>query len=157
MWKIIARILARQAIAQRLIERAKMTPDEHLPGYMDRYWLFNPYDRETRKAKYPRIPFSIRVHHILREDYGDDPHDHPWNARTIILDGAYIERRGKLVFLRQEGDTATLRFGEYHKITMVSCRGVWTLFIMGKYRGVWGFLRDGVKIDFKTYLAKYKR
>lgn len=150
--KLIAKLLARPAVADWIIKRAMRTPDEHLPGYMHRYWLFNRYDRETREPKYPRIPFSIRVHHILREDHGRDEHDHPWNARTVILRGGYIEQRGRRSFVRFPGDTATLKYGEFHSVTWCALGGTWTLFIMGRYRGRWGFLVDGKKVDFKEYL-----
>lgn len=108
-------------------------------------------------------------------------HNHPWNARTIILRGFYTEKRlvkgdvreEALIDLRQSGlheevvqaarvtetitrqagDTAALRFGEYHRISEVSEDGVYTLFISGKWRGVWGFLVDGVKVPWKKYLV----
>jgi hypothetical protein len=150
--KLLARLIARNA--PRIIERAKRTPDEHLPGYMERYWLFNPYNRETRAPKYPRVPFSIRVHHILREDYDRSEHDHPWNARTVILRGWYREERGGVPICRTLGDTATLRHNEFHRITEVPEGGVWTLFIMGRYRGRWGFAVNGQKVDFKAYLGE---
>lgn len=159
------RLLATPFIADRLIARAMKTPDEHLPGYMLRFWLFNPYNRQTRKPRYSWIPFSIRVHHILRADYGRDHHDHPWNARTVILRGWYMERRlysngrtaeGKyhessVNNVRLAGDTATINFGEYHTIDLVSPGGVWTLFIMGRYRGNWGFMVDGEKVLHEEY------
>jgi hypothetical protein len=80
-------------------------------------------------------------------------HDHPWNAQTIILDGWYTERRQFSNHTRIEGDTAPLRFGEYHQITDVSRTGATTLFITGKYRGTWGFLVDGIKIRYREYLG----
>jgi hypothetical protein len=58
-------------------------------------------------------------------------------------------------FLRKEGDTAQLRYGEYHNITEVSEGGVWTMFIMGPYQGTWGFLVDGVKIPWREYEKLY--
>lgn len=158
----IAKLIAKPAVANWIIKRAMRTPDEHLDGYMNRYWLFNQYNRETHAPRFPWIPFSIRVHHILREDLDRHHHDHPWNARTVILRGAYWEcrqvgnpNRGgpEVHYYRGPGDTATLKFGEYHNIGSVSWGGVWTLFIMGRYRGRWGFLVDGKKIDFKTYLG----
>lgn len=152
--KALAKLLARPAVANWIIQRAACTPDEHLPGYMRRYWLFNRYDRKTRRPRWSFIPFSIRVHHILRADEARDHHDHPWNARTFILKGAYDERRGDgCARFRPSGDTAAIKFGEFHSIIWVSPGGVWTLFVMGKYRGVWGFDVDGKKVDFKTYLG----
>ncbi|MGN6703577.1 MAG: hypothetical protein ACTHKB_11515 [Burkholderiaceae bacterium] len=140
--------------AGRIINRALRTPDDHLDGYMLRFWLFNPYNRETRRPRYPWIPLSIRVHKILRADNARHPHDHPWNARTIILDGWYLEQRDNESFLRMTGDTAKIGFGEYHHIAAVSPGGVWTLFIMGRYRGTWGFRVDGRKINYREYLGE---
>lgn len=181
IWNSIARFVARPTIANWLIQRSLKTPYTHLPrtddpSYMARYWVFNPYDRVTNKPKYWFCPWSIRVHHIKRDDYERDMHDHPWNARTIILKGHYFEKRLEpataLDLLRDEkilwddkgepcvealhwrrpGDTAKLAFQQYHTVVDVSEGGVWTLFISGPWRGVWGFLVDAVKIPWKTYL-----
>lgn len=153
---ILSRFLARPAVADRLIARAVRTPDEHLPGYMMRYWLFNPYDRETRRRRWAWIPFSIRIHHILRADHARDHHDHPWDARTVILKGGYVERRlgadgFDVTHCRAPGDTAAINFGEFHTIDQVTPGGAWTFFIMGRYRGVWGFLVGEKKVRWQDY------
>jgi hypothetical protein len=150
-WKIIAWVVSRPAIADRIIRYADRHPYKHLPGYMNRGWILNPYDQKTHRAKYNWIPFSVRIHHILRADKGRHLHDHPWNARTIILRGAYREvRLNGSQFTRVCGDTARLNFGEYHKIQWVS-GGVCTLFITGRYKGVWGFLVKGKKVPHYEY------
>lgn len=173
-WRLLAKLLARPAIADWIIQRAGSTPYFHICSadgsetYMGRWWLFNPYDRDTHKAKLWWFPWSIRVHHIMRADQDRDLHDHPWNARTVILDGWYIEQRlsragadcsllnrqtGERTYLakREAGDTAQLRHGEYHRIDQVSPGGVWTLFITSPWQGEWGFLVDGQKVHWKTY------
>lgn len=153
-------------VAEKIIERAKKTPYIHLDGYMNRYWLFNPYQNQdgTHVKKnwlMSKLP-SIRVHHILREDDDRHLHDHPWDARTIILKGQYKEvREGRdfgsftemKEFTRREGDTAKVNFGEYHRITEVTEGGVYTLFITYKYMGTWGFKVNGKKVPYKEYLA----
>lgn len=173
-WQELAKIVALPQVADYLIERAKKTPYFDLEGYMNRNWLFNPYpnrldlpDAERGKMKqYSDFP-SIRVHHILRADLARHPHDHPWNARTIILKGWYVEDRveqhidGSPLLVNNEpyykryrrvaGDTATLNFGEYHNIKEVSPGGVHTLFITEEYQGTWGFLVDGVKVPWREY------
>lgn len=175
-WRPLARSLARPAVADRLIAYAMRTPYMHLPSdddpsYMARYWVFNPYDRQTNVPRWvPLIPFSIRVHHIKRADSERHFHDHPWNARTIILRGSYLEERpldgcvlrawdrdqgwrdGGIPERRTRGDTARLGFEQYHRITAVSEGGAWTLFISWRWRGVWGFLVDGVKVPWREYL-----
>ncbi len=178
-WRPLARFLARPAVANWLIGYAMRTPYFHLPSnedssYMARYWLFNPYDRVTNVPRWaPLIPFSIRVHHIKRADNERHMHDHPWNARTIILRGWYVEQRKvdrlpamEALFeaaggkpdrvqrgIRVRGDTARLGFEEYHRITQVNPGGVWTLFISWRWRGVWGFLVDGRKVPWREYLG----
>lgn len=148
------------------------TPYTHLDGYMMRYWLFNPYpSKSSGKRPWWQFPISIRLHHILREDDDRALHDHPWNARTIILKGSYSEVRLRRIiyrmpsrfearrfaedpYEREPGDTARLNFGEYHRITSVTDGGVWTLFITGRYRGTWGFLVNGKKVNHGDYLGE---
>lgn len=176
IWSAIARVLARPAVADWLIRRAMRTPYSPIIKngdlYMERFWLFNAYpDTGQSGADKPwwQFPISIRVHHILLPDQDRDMHDHPWNARTVILRGWYAEERRyageprppglpvphEVEKLRRAGDTATLAFGEYHRVTKLppGGGGVWTLFITGRHRGTWGFMVDGSKIDWRTYLG----
>jgi hypothetical protein len=164
----LAWFLARPAVVDWLIRRAKRTPYVHITSrdgtevYMERYWLFNPYETgsEGGARRWKWLP-SIRLHRIMRHDHDRHMHDHPWNARTFILRGWYHEVRqlpvrypedGRYI-IRRAGDTAALRFGEYHRITAVPPDGVWTLFVTGKKRGTWGFLVDGRKVQWRTYLG----
>lgn len=181
-WRLVAKLLARPAVAAWLIVRAQRTPYQHIMSadgnemYMGRWWLFNPYSRETHKPALWWCPWSFRVHHIMRPDEDRDLHDHPWNARTVILRGSYTEERlepagiadiakpGPLMWVeelddlfkvsmrtRNPGDTARLNHGEYHRIDQISPGGVYTLFITSKWRGDWGFLVNGVKVPWRTY------
>lgn len=162
LWKLIAYICSRPMVANYLIWRALKTPYLHLTDaqgrvYMGRWWLFNPYPAYTSGSeKQPwQFPISIRIHHIQRADQDHNLHDHPWNARTIIIRGGYFEEReGGVRHYRRTGSTARLRFGEYHRITEVTPGGAWTIFITGKYRGTWGFLVDGVKVKWREYLGQ---
>jgi hypothetical protein len=150
--------------------------------YMRRFWLFNAYSRDDNvptmrltlklfgRTLTWAFPISIRIHHIMREDGDRDPHDHPWNARTIILKGHYLEIRDNPEFepmlpthqgnqptkilLRRPGATAALGFEEYHRICEVAPGGTWTLFISGPWRGVWGFRVNGVKVPWRAYLSR---
>ncbi|WP_323026554.1 hypothetical protein [Castellaniella sp.] len=151
-------LLARPAVASWIIARAQRTPYRHLGDYMGRWWLFNPY--ETADGQRPargwlrRLLPSVRIHHIQRPDEDRHLHDHPWNARTVVLRGWYVEvREDGRHHLRYAGTTARLRFGEFHRITHVAPDGVWTLFITWRYRGAWGFLVDGHKVPWKAYLG----
>lgn len=162
MMALIAKLLAKPAVANWLIRRAARTPYTHIEKngdvYMERYWLFNPYPVDS-SGKGNWFPISIRLHHIRRPDQDRHLHDHPWNARTFILRGWYREVKPladcqpDYKVARSAGETATLKFGEYHAITEISEGGVWTLFVTGKYRGTWGFLVDGAKVQWRTYLG----
>lgn len=183
IWKLVAHIISRPIVANWLIRRAKRTPYQHITSadgssvYMGRWWLFNAYPGAYGDHPQPRhIPWlpSVRIHHICRADQDRDLHDHPWNARTIILKGWYREERlfsgmsdaeacsavslgnyrpgiGELE--RTAGYTGRLMFGQYHRISKVPDDGVWTLFITGRKRGTWGFLVDGEKVPWRTYLG----
>ncbi len=162
IWSLIVRLVLRYRDA--VIKRAMRTPYSHITGpdgsvYMRRFWLFNPYGRgpngETLPARWGWLP-SVRVHHIMRPDSDRHLHDHPWNARTIVLAGSYVEERpcpfARHLLQRREGYTGRLLFGEFHRIDRVSDGGVWTLFFTWRYRGTWGFLVDGNKIPWREYL-----
>jgi hypothetical protein len=186
LWRLIATIASKPSVALWIIQRAQRTPYFHIMSadgsnrYMGRWWLFNPYGRtddgEQGPARYKWLP-SVRVHHIMRPDLDRHLHDHPWNARTIILRGWYSEERptGKCttedlmqycsgtkvrhgvelsLIERSAGYTGRLLFGQYHRIARVPDEGVWTIFITWKKRGTWGFDVDGVKVPHREYLAK---
>lgn len=175
-WMILAWIVTRPFITDWLIARAVRTPYTHIYGpdgmsvYMRRYWLFNPYPTSGVWAWLP----SVRIHHILREDMDRHLHDHPWNARTIVLRGHYEEERPvedltrqgwirylgggatRAAFFRERGYTGRLLFGQYHRISLVSNGGVFTMFWTWKYQGTWGFNVDGVKVPYRQYLKAGK-
>lgn len=184
LWKAIAWLVSRPWIATALIRFSQLRPFSEIRNqagvlYMSRWWVFNPYPTSSQNRRRWNLPISIRVHHIVRPDDDRAMHDHPWNARTIILRGWYTEKRPSDLsktqlsaetqdlinrcsaqghyelaeyFTRRPGDTATLRVGEYHTITDVSEGGVYTLFISGKWRADWGFMVNGVKVWWRTYL-----
>ena len=191
IWRAIAAIVSRPAVASWLIERSKRTPYYPIKSrdgtelYMDRWWLFNPYSKDAEgNAGPPRWSWlpSVRVHHICVPDDDGHLHDHPWNARTILLRGWYCEERplqpgdralraaesyvlhgkapafeARSMFRRKLGYTGRVLFGQYHRISEVSPGGVYTLWFTWRYRGTWGFLVDGKKIPWRDYLAEKPR
>lgn len=171
-WGFVGFVLSRERIADYLVARAMKAPYTHIYKdgeiYMGRYWLFNPYSKDddgVEVSKHPWIPFNIRIHRIHREDQDEHLHDHPWNARTFILRGGYTELRedysGFLIHsklktyevARWAGCTAKLGYGKYHKIKSVWPEGATTLFITGRYLGTWGFMVNGAKVKWRTYLG----
>lgn len=157
-WRAVARFLANPARVDAIIERGLGTPYGDIRGaddgalYMRRWWLFNRYDQP--RARWREWLPSVRLHLILKPDSDRHMHDHPWNARSIILRGHYFERREGDPWLqpRLPGTTTRLLFGQFHRIAAVSRSGVWTLFITWRYRGTWGFKVDGRKVPHREYL-----
>jgi hypothetical protein len=103
--------------------------------YMDRYaingWL--PGDVQAYDV-------NVYLHHLLAPDHARHLHNHPWPwAVSVVLSGAYLERRADGEHWRTTGSTYTLTRDTYHHI--VTLQGdVWTLFITGgKDRRPWGF------------------
>lgn len=185
-WRPIAAIAARPAVMRRLLERAFRTPYTHIASadgsdvYMYRWWLFNAYGKDSNNEitapRWTWLP-SIRIHLICRPDQDRDLHDHPWNARTIILRGWYDEERPcaspwsigcsgakelrmgdgtrppRDVYRRSEGYTGRLLYGQYHRISAISPSGVYTLFFTWAKRGTWGFMVNGHKVPWRDYLG----
>lgn len=168
LWRLIAFIVSRPAISHWLIKLAMRRPYTHIMSpdgkdlYMGRWWLFNPYSDDHHKM-WEWLP-SIRIHHIKRPDLDRHHHDHPWDARMIILRGWYQEQRLRFysdsamplvaTFARFHSDTETLKYQEYHRIERVSPGGVWTMFITWKYQGPWGYYVDGTKVPHRLYLKR---
>lgn len=169
LWHLFALVLTSSPrLVDWLIRRAQRTPYYDIPSrdgkstYMRRWWVFNPYGKDAQgnelPARWSWLP-SVRVHHICLPDADRHLHDHPWNARTIVLRGFYMEQRegkSRTSKLRGTGYTGRLLFGEFHRITAVSDGGVYTLFFTWKYRGTWGFKVDGKKAPWREYLAQEK-
>lgn len=160
-WKLIARLASTPCVADWLIRRAMKTPYLHIYHkgnlYMGRWWLFNPQTADE-PLRYKWFPLSIRLHHICQPDVGRDLHDHPFNARTIILKGGYTEMRldpDGIVrhYTRGAGDTAKIKIGEYHTIEEMNweTRDAWTVFITGPRKNNWGFLVNGKKVLSRMY------
>ena len=165
-WKMIAGALAATPMIRNLLVRlAKRTPYTPILGsdgslYMERFWLIK--ERSW-------LPFAMRIHVIHRPDADRHPHDHPWDFRTLILDGFYEEelldikkrpmgwkQRARaaaavvMTSVLRAGDTATRNRGQYHRITRVPSP-VTTLVICSRRHSSWGFLVGGRHVPWRDY------
>ena len=165
LWKLLAAVLRQPFVATWVIHRAQRTPYYPIMSragdalYMDRWWLLNPYSKDAAGASIPAakswLP-SVRVHHICLPDDDQHEHDHPWDARTIILRGWYIEERfshNLPTRVMTAGMTSPIRAGDFHRIARVSDGGVYTLFFTWRHAEDWGFNVDGRKVPWRTYLG----
>lgn len=162
-WRLIVTIVTLPRVRRWLIRRAMRTPYRAIVSadgqeiYLARYWLFNPYDGAYEK-RWSWLP-SIRAHRIMRADQDRHMHSHPYQARTIILQGWYFEEvprpngKGRRSHCREIGYTGRLMPGTYHRISCVPWDGVWTLFFTwGATPNGWGFLVNGKHVQHSEYL-----
>lgn len=192
LWRRVAWLVTRPGALEWLQRHSTVYshigPEDN--RYMLRYWLFNPYGLQsttrrtterttTTPARWRWLP-SVRLHCIMRPDQDRHLHDHPWNARTIVLRGAYVEERPaepygwgapvnhaqelrwtdgtpvpRRVYVRSTGYTGRLLYGQYHRISLIPTLHVWTLFFTWRERGDWGFAVDGAKVPHGQYLKKH--
>lgn len=107
---------------------------------------------------------AARLHHIAREDRARDFHTHPCSFVSIVVSGWYIERTPKNQaqpahfdvtqyrdIVRRAGSIAFRRGSDRHTITEVSPGGCWTIFLMGKKSGSWGFWTKAGFINWRNY------
>lgn len=95
---------------------------------------------------------KIYIHHIFQSDTDLHLHNHPWNFISLTLSGEWVERLETNYQVRGVGSLNFKRWGSFHKIDRVIKGPVKSLFITwGKNPDKWGFLVNGVKIDFDEY------
>lgn len=120
--------------------------------------------------------FSFYIHYIANADKDKHPHSHPWNFRTFVIKGGYLE-----AFYKNKGSQLNPKvfegryhvlshlgqlFGywsdiisrmtyrnkdDYHKIVKLYDGPTWTFVWTGKRYPTWGYLVDGEHIESSTY------
>ena len=100
--------------------------------------------------------FTVRLHHILREDYDRTTwHDHPWWFLSMVLRGWYVEDRPGIVAdatIRRRFSVAFRPAAALHRIVEVSPGGAWTFVVTGAKRRVWGFVDQAAWVDWRTWV-----
>ena len=94
---------------------------------------------------------SIWLHAIYKADQDKHLHNHPWDFKSIVLKGSYIEQTS-LGNKRQYPGKINVRNGEgYHKILEMISPVVYTLFFVSKPKRQWGYRVAGEFVDHETY------
>jgi hypothetical protein len=57
-----------------------------------------------------------------------------------------------MILQHRQGTSYRMGIGDFHRITTLEGRPTTTLVIMGQKAGSWGFLVDGYKVDYRSYL-----
>lgn len=167
-FKVIAFLLSNDFVLNWLIKYSYDKPyvnitRDGMTVYMERWWLMPKWALVKYQAATPPgiqsyrrswLPFSIRLHHICRPDFGMYLHDHPGNYRAIILKGGYVEEDifGVKRFYGA-GTTRRASALNFHSIVEVPEKGAWTIFIMGRHYNQWGFLVNNRKVHWKDHVS----
>ena len=105
-------------------------PPEFVIGadYLRRWWVI------------PRNPFSnIYLHEIVRSDDDRAFHDHPWDNRSVLIFGSYIEHTPEGDFVRRAGDVIDRPATALHWLEVARGQSAISLFITGPKLREWGF------------------
>lgn len=95
--------------------------------------------------------FSIYIHGIYAADQDKHLHNHPWDYKSLVLKGSYIEETNSGINTLQFG-TITYRNGkDYHKIKTLLTKSVYTLFIVSPVKRIWGYQVDGSWMNHEEY------
>lgn len=101
---------------------------------------------------------SVYLHNITNSDLDIDPHDHPWNFRSLILKGSYSEvsryprdaYKAVYVNVFKPGMVNTKKTTDCHKLTLLT-PSVWTLVFAGKRKHDWGYQTATGWVHHKEY------
>lgn len=89
----------------------------------------------------PRNPWqNVYLHRILKSDDDRALHDHPWDNRTLVIVGRYIEHLadGRQV-LRVAGDVIERSADTLHRLEVLPGEAAVSLFMTGPKQREWGF------------------
>lgn len=160
-WRFIAWLVIKEPVFRFLQWWGAKHPYKHVVHkgniYMNRWWIV---------PRFRNLP-SIRLHHIRQADIARDMHSHPFNFKTIILRGWYIQqipdigwpkKRHRIrIMTCDEGQVHSCHYKHFHRITHVSPDGCWTLFISwGGKRHDWGFMTDKGYVQARDYKGNYE-
>lgn len=105
---------------------------------------------------------TIFLHRFLDSDPDRGIHDHPWDSKSFIVSGGYLEKR----LIQKEGkehvilrDVKPLTFNtigknDFHQIILKKKTPAWTLFYHGPRVKHWGFQYYKNKQDNSTEIEK---
>lgn len=95
--------------------------------------------------------FSIYIHGIYATDQDKHLHNHPWDYKSIVLKGSYIEETNSGTNTLQFGTITSRNGKDYHKIKTLLTKSVYTLFIVSPVKRVWGYQVDGSWMNHEEY------
>ena len=100
--------------------------------------------------------FSIWLHGIYEADKDLHLHNHPWDYKSVVLKGSYIEETNDGQNTLKPGTFTSRNGAQFHKIKKLLTKKVYTLFMVSPVRRDWGYIVNGRFIQHEDY-RKLKR
>ena len=140
----------RSTTLSKYIQKALFKVGERLPcrlinhpgraPYLERYYISTVFG------------YTFYLHRFVTGDGDRKPHDHPWNAWSLVLTGWYLERvvtAFDLTHIRgYRSNSRMLKRGRFNRISSNKFHQIeklrpntWTLFCHGPREKGWGFLQ----------------
>lgn len=94
---------------------------------------------------------SIWLHGIYKADQDKHLHNHPWDFKSIVLKGSYIEQTPLGNKRQYPGKFNSRNGADYHKILELLSPVVYTLFFVSKPKREWGYRVRGEFIQHEKY------
>lgn len=96
--------------------------------YLRRWWIV------------PRNPWcNLYLHEVLKSDDDRALHDHPWDNRSFLIFGSYIEHTPEGSFVRRAGDVIERAASALHRLEVIPGETAVSLFMTGPKLREWGF------------------
>jgi hypothetical protein len=95
--------------------------------------------------------FSIYIHGIYAADQDKHLHNHPWDYKSIVLKGSYIEETPTGLNTLEPGSYTNRDGSGYHKIKELITPKVYTLFFVTPVKRDWGYLVNGEYMFHEEY------
>jgi hypothetical protein len=95
--------------------------------------------------------FSIWLHGIYAADKDLHLHNHPWDFKSIVIKGSYIEETQDGFVEQYTGKFNSRNGKSFHKIKKLLSPVVYTLFFVGKEKRKWGYLVNDKFINHEEY------
>lgn len=95
--------------------------------------------------------FSIWIHGIYAPDEDKHLHNHPWDFKSIVLKGKYIEETENGNIIQYPVKYNSRNGEDFHKIKKLISESVYTLFISTPIKRDWGYKVDGIFIKHDDY------
>jgi len=157
---VVAKICKSLGLYHLILDRENNEP------YLHRYYLLN-----TRWLDpiFPKLSYRLVLHNCVKSDI-DGLHDHPWDWKSMILEGGYWEtlpivnndsmtedikpQKVRRIWRGPGNGWRSCKSTDYHRLELphegAEC---WSLFLMGPRKKDWGFQdRNGNWVRWDEYI-----